>query len=122
MPEVNYVPNPASPWIAPTVYYGHTTASGDGDPNTIAVIGWPGDKYLDKLTGDRYTKESGDGTTTGWTNDGSAVSGVGISGSGSPESVVTADPGTTYWDATNNIFYVKDSGTGTNTGWREIIA
>lgn len=52
---------------------------------------------------------------------GSGSGGGGLSGSGSPEGVETAEPGTTYWDATNNVFYVKDSGSGT-TGWREIIA
>lgn len=50
-----------------------------------------------------------------------AGGGGGLSGSGSPEGVETANPGTTYWDATNDVFYVKDTGTG-NTGWREIIA
>lgn len=54
-------------------------------------------------------------------NDGAGAGGGGLSGSGSPEGVVTANPGTTYDDATNNVFYVKDTGTG-NTGWRELIA
>ena len=38
------------------------------------------------------------------------------SGSGSPEGVVTATPGTTYQDTTNGVFYTKRSGNG-NTGW-----
>jgi len=38
------------------------------------------------------------------------------SGSGSPEGVVTATPGTTYQDTTNGVFYTKRSGSGT-TGW-----
>ncbi len=40
-------------------------------------------------------------------------------GSGNPEGVVTANPGTTYVDITtpgSPIIYVKGSGTG-NTGW-----
>ena len=37
-------------------------------------------------------------------------------GSGSPESVVSASPGSTYHDTTNGIIYVKESGTG-STGW-----
>jgi hypothetical protein len=47
--------------------------------------------------------------------------GAGLSGSGSPEGVITADPGVTYWDATNKVWYVKDTGTG-STGWQELIA
>lgn len=42
------------------------------------------------------------------------------SGTGSPEGVVTADPGTLYLNASggaNTTLYVKESGTGTNTGW-----
>ncbi len=41
---------------------------------------------------------------------------AGASGVGSPEGVVTASPGATYWDTAGQFFYVKDSGTG-NTGW-----
>lgn len=44
----------------------------------------------------------------------------GLSGAGSPEGVVTADAGTTYWDATNEIFWVKDTGSG-NTGWYQLV-
>lgn len=41
-------------------------------------------------------------------------------GSGSPEGVVTRSPGATYWDVTNQVFYVKDTGTG-DTGWVALI-
>lgn len=37
-------------------------------------------------------------------------------GAGSPESVVSASPGSTYHDTTNGILYVKETGTG-STGW-----
>src|SRR5690606_16307577 len=37
-------------------------------------------------------------------------------GSGSPESVVTAPVGSSYYDVTNGVAYEKRSGTG-NTGW-----
>lgn len=47
--------------------------------------------------------------------------GGGLSGSGSPEGVVTANPGTTYWDTTGQSLWVKDTGTG-NTGWVQLIA
>lgn len=41
-------------------------------------------------------------------------------GSGSPEGVVTRGPGATYWDYTNQVLYIKDSGNG-NTGWISIL-
>lgn len=53
---------------------------------------------------------------------GGGGTGATYSGSGSPEGSQTGSPGNTYWDATNNVFYVKDTGSGTNTGWRELIA
>lgn len=42
---------------------------------------------------------------------------LGRSGDGSPEGIKTGSPGDTYWDATNDTLYVKDTGVGTNTGW-----
>lgn len=42
--------------------------------------------------------------------------GGGLAGAGSPEGVVTADPGTTYWDTSDETLWVKSTGTG-NTGW-----
>jgi len=43
----------------------------------------------------------------------------GLSGVGSPEGVVTANPGTTYLDDSGG-FWAKFSGTG-NTGWLQLI-
>jgi hypothetical protein len=43
--------------------------------------------------------------------------GGGLAGHGSPEGVVSASPGQTYWDQDNDTLWVKDSGSGTNTGW-----
>lgn len=40
--------------------------------------------------------------------------------SGSPEGVTTGDPGDFAWDTTNKILYIKDTGTGTNTGWVQL--
>lgn len=54
----------------------------------------------------------------GIANNGSGTGGE--TGSGSPEGVLTAEPGTTYWDSTNEIFWVKDSGSG-NTGWFQLV-
>lgn len=38
-------------------------------------------------------------------------------GTGSPEGVVSGSPGNTYWDTNADTYYVKVTGTGTNTGW-----
>lgn len=47
---------------------------------------------------------------------------AGFSGSGSPEGVVTANPGATYVRTDTSGFWYKVTGTGTNTGWAEGIA
>jgi len=41
---------------------------------------------------------------------------------GSPQNAVHGRPGRHCWDTVNKRQYVKDTGDGTNTGWREIIA
>jgi hypothetical protein len=41
----------------------------------------------------------------------------GLVGTGSPEGVVTSDPGGFYADISTNAIWVKETGTGTNTGW-----
>jgi hypothetical protein len=46
---------------------------------------------------------------------------AGLTGTGSPEGVQTADPGTTYFDTAASGFWVKGTGTG-NTGWVQLIA
>lgn len=50
----------------------------------------------------------------------SAGGGAGLSGAGDPEGVVTANPGTTYLNTTNDSFWVKKTGAG-NTGWIALI-
>ena len=44
----------------------------------------------------------------------------GLAGAGSPEGVVTANPGRTYLNTTDEGFWVKKTGTG-NTGWINLI-
>jgi hypothetical protein len=51
---------------------------------------------------------------------GSVTIDPGSVGTGSPEGVVTAPAGKTYYDTANNDFYVKASGAG-NTGWQAIV-
>ena len=43
-------------------------------------------------------------------------------GTGSPEGVVQAYPGTTYWDTDGQSMWIKNSGDNTNTGWVQLIA
>lgn len=50
-------------------------------------------------------------------------SSIGLAGTGSPEGVVSANPGTPYTDNTGGIFtgfWLKITGTG-NTGWFQLI-
>lgn len=42
-------------------------------------------------------------------------------GEGSPEGVVTAEPGSRYYDTVGDDHYIKASGSG-NTGWSSYIA
>lgn len=42
-------------------------------------------------------------------------------GTGSPEGVVTADPGAFYADESTNSIWVKETGTG-NIGWEQYVA
>lgn len=47
-----------------------------------------------------------------------------MSGEGSPEGVVTANPATLYQrtdGAPGTMLYRKDSGVGTNTGWTAVL-
>ena len=52
---------------------------------------------------------------------GSGTGGAGIVGVGSPEGIVTATPGTSYFDTSTNSFWYKRTGSG-NTGWFQEIA
>ena len=53
---------------------------------------------------------------------GGGIGGGGLSGSGSPEGVETASPGTTYLDVDADSLWVKKTGEATNTGWIQLIA
>ncbi len=54
-------------------------------------------------------------------NTGAGTGGPGVVGVGSPEGVVTAPPGTSYFDTSTDSFWYKKSGVG-NTGWVQEIA
>lgn len=51
---------------------------------------------------------------------GSGTGGGGVTGTGSPEGVVTAPAGTVYYDTASGSFYVKGSGSG-SVGWVALI-
>lgn len=51
---------------------------------------------------------------------GGGTGGAGAVGTGSPEGVVTAPPGTTYFDTAGDGLWIKESGAG-NTGWTQIV-
>ena len=48
--------------------------------------------------------------------------GGGSVGVGSPEGVVIGNPGNSYLDSSTNSFWFKETGTGTNVGWIQLIA
>ena len=55
-------------------------------------------------------------------NGGGASGGQGgLTGTGSPEGVLSANPGALYYATDTGAFYVKGSGTG-STGWVALIA
>lgn len=51
---------------------------------------------------------------------GGGTGGDGVVGVGSPEGVVTAEPGTTYFDTSGDIFWVKESGSAA-VGWFQLV-
>lgn len=72
------------------------------------------------------TCKAGSNVQTGGTlefldSSGGGGGGGGSVGVGSPEGVVTADPGTDYLDSTSNAYWYKKTGSG-NTGWVNLIA
>lgn len=95
--------------------------SGVGSPEGVAY-GYPGYVYTNTATGNFYTFNGTAGANTGWVEvTGGDGSGAAFAGSGSPQGVTTASPGNTYIDTATGNFWVKQTGTGTNTGWLELI-
>lgn len=95
--------------------------AGVGSPEGVA-FGYPGYVYTNKSNGDLYTFNGTGGTNTGWVKvTGAGGVGATMSGTGSPQGVSTASPGNTYLDVATGNFWVKQTGTATNTGWLELI-
>ncbi len=57
---------------------------------------------------------------TGGGGGGSGTGGSGVVGTGSPEGVVTAAPGTLYFDSTADSMWIKETGVG-SVGWIQVI-
>lgn len=82
-----------------------------------------GDHFVNTTAGDLY-ESNGTSSSANWiliASGGGSTSPV--SGSGSPEGVVSRGPGATYLDVSVDppSLWAKYSGTG-NTGWRQLIA
>jgi len=111
VPIFIYHPDPANLQM-PRIIDGH------GAPDNS--IGNDGDLYWDLDNSILYGKADGawdiaSGSTT--------VTGGGtvIIATVDPEGVTTADPGAVIWNKTNETLWVKETGTGTNTGWIQIV-
>lgn len=80
-------------------------------------FGNDGSLAIDVDDGTPYVKFNG-----AWATLSSVLSGVSASntGSGSPEGVVTASPGGTYFDTSADSLWYKKTGTG-NTGWVQLL-
>lgn len=102
----------------------HVFASDETDVGTFTVATKVGTTSV-TLT---FVGAVGDSAPGNVINSGAIVSpaGVpmnqGIAGAGSPEAAVTASPGATYINTTDESFWVKKTGTNTNTGWIQLIA
>lgn len=97
--------------------YGTNAARLAFTPSPPTPAAGPGSLYIwfETDTGNSYAYD------TAWHALGGGGSGGTFAGAGNPEGVQTAVPGNTYWDQSNLIFYVKDTGIG-DTGWRELLA
>lgn len=93
MPEISYIPDPRA---------GDTPASREYDCDCAGGSG-------------------GSGATGPAGPAGPAGPSSGFIGAGSPEGAQVADPGATYFNTTDSTFWVKETGTGTNTGWAQLL-
>jgi hypothetical protein len=87
-----------------------------GNPNTLGATALPSSVALDATGSGFYLTTNG----TTWVSIGSAGGCGGLSGVGSPQNVVTANPGTTFTQIDTGSFWTKQSGTG-NSGWLLLI-
>lgn len=79
-----------------------------------------GDHWVNTVSGIHYLSK-GTTSVTDWVAVATATAATGNTGSGSPEGIVSAAPGSTYLDTSTNGFWVKATGVG-NTGWVQLIS
>jgi len=123
-PDLNTMTTPGLYWITGA----HTNSATSGDSH-VEVVAQSATVVTQMQTvgssGRIFRRTRNAGTWTGWlelVTKGSVGSGD-LTGTGSPEGVVTADPGTYYTDSagTNGAWrWLKKTGTG-NTGWEVTV-
>jgi len=110
---IDYVPGLKGP-DPTTLFAGGDLHSGSGAPSDS--LGSNGDVYVDRDSGTAYTKSGGVWSLV--TGGGAS----GLAGVGSPEGAQVGSPGQTYVATDSNNFWVKVTGSATNTGWVALIA
>lgn len=119
-PYGQFVPLPCGSQVTGTG--GSTNVSviaGSGNPNTNGTTALPDTLYFN-TDGSNTIYTTTDGTT--WVQFAGSGGGVTtLSGTGSPNGSKVGSPGWTYTQTDTGSFWVKTSGTTTNTGWLEIV-
>lgn len=114
----NYIPDPSPDGAEiPTIQTGCSGGAFaveelDGSPSVVGVS-------KIKVANGTLTDDGG-GIVTLATGSGSGSGGT-LSGAVDPNGSATGDPGYTYVNTAANTFWVKTSGTGTNTGWLQFV-
>lgn len=116
MSESAYIPDPM-----PDSYETGTIQTGCGGAMVIEEVdGGPSVSGLSTLIVPNGTlTDNGSGSAT-LTITGSGADGT-LFGAGSPEGSQSGSRGDTYYDTTNDTFWVKKSGDTTTTGWIQVV-
>jgi hypothetical protein len=117
----NYTPLPNGSLVpGVSAVAGGDVLYGSGNPNTLGVTATPGTLFFNSADSSIWTTTNGT-TWTQFTGGGSGTLTT-LSGTGSPEGAVVGSPGWTFTQTDTGSFWVKKTGTATNTGWIEIVA
>lgn len=120
MSAINYIPN------IHILSFGVSDGpqgAGAGSPEGVAT-GYPGYSWTNTSNGDLYVFNGTPGDNTGWvlvTGGGGGGSGATFAGTGTPEGHQVGSPGNTYTQTDTGSFWVKLTGSATNSGWLEIV-
>ena len=87
-----------------------------GTARYIGRFGYVAQNEVLSMTEAESDSVSGNGDYVPLGSPAGGAGGGGLAGSGSPEGVAIANPGTTYLDTSNDEFWAKETGSG-NTGW-----